>query len=198
MNLRSYWVGVSAAFGVGLGVGAAAYGIFRNHELEIEYRERTASFIRAMELARAQNPLVVEMPSEILETIPQTATGEVGEVPVPQGGIKVKDIEQFTPEAKNPYHEAVDEPAASWTYLEEEDYHDDDGRFKGRIIIMPSDDGKPAFVEDDIEINDWEQKIGPSILRDFYVMVPVDVVPAVLYVRNNLTETDYEVIREIP
>ena len=42
------------------------------------------------------------------------------------------------------------------------------------------------------------QKVGPSILRDFYTMVPPNARPAVLYVRNNLTESDYEVIRDIP
>ena len=189
-----FWVGVTAAFGAGLGIGAGLWSVIREEQLKIEYKESTASFIRAMELARAQSPRVVEdVPEEVLKS-------KDHEVPdyLPTQGIKTTDVQDFKPEPVNPYHVEPEKPEPSWTYLEAEDYHEDDGRYKGQITLLPGDDGKPVFVENDIEINDWEEKIGSSILRDFYALVPPNTVPAVLYVRNNITESDYEVIREIP
>lgn len=189
-----FWVGVTAAFGAGLGIGAGLWSVLREEQLKLEYQQSTQSFIRAMELARAESPRVVEnVPEEVLRTVPDD------EAPiVPTEGIRTTDIQDFKPDSVNPYHIEPEKPEPSWTYLEEEDYHEDDGRYKGQITLLPGDDGKPVFVENDIEIADWEEKIGSSILRDFYALVPPNTVPAVLYVRNNITESDYEVIRELP
>jgi hypothetical protein len=205
--MMHYWVGVGAAFTAGLGIGAGLWAVLREEKLKAEYKEQTAAFMRAMQAARSNVEIHVDTDGyqDILdktrastEELAEKLAGDNRGVVVPEEGIKIGDIEGFTPDSNNPYHEAVDEPAASWTYLEEEDYHDDDGRYKGQITLLPGDDGKPVFVENDIEIADWEQKVGPSILRDFYTMVAPNTHPAVLYVRNNLTESDYEVIREIP
>lgn len=194
-----FWVGVTAAFGAGLGIGAGLWSILREEQLKAEYKESTESFMRAIRAAQTKVEVHVDTKDfkEGVEKAEQ-AVEDLKEKLTPAEAVRVADLDEYTPESKNPYHEAVDEPAASWTYLEEEDYHDDDGRYKGQITLLPGDDGKPVFVENDIEINDWEQKVGPSILRDFYTMVAPNTVPAVLYVRNNLTESDYEVIREIP
>lgn len=191
-----FWVGVSAAFGAGGLIGAGIAIILTEDKFRLKYQESTDSFIRAMELARQKEPHVeIHVDTEqFTEGVAQAkdTLSTVGEA------IKVGDVDDFKPEPQNPYHEAPEKPEPSWTILEEEDYHDDDGRFKGQITILPGDNGKPVFVEDDIEIANWEEKIGPSILRDFYALVPPNTVPAVLYIRNNVTDEDYEVIREQP
>lgn len=80
------------------------------------------------------------------------------------------------------------------SYIEEEDYHDEgDGRFKGRIDIM-MDDHQPIFLMDGTAIDDWDKRLGDSILVDFYKLVPPGVDP-VLYVRNHRTGEDYEVVQ---
>jgi hypothetical protein len=84
------------------------------------------------------------------------------------------------------------------SYIEDEDYLDDgDGRFKGRIdIIMQVDDG-PMFVMEGEPIDDWEKRLGTSILVDFFTLVPPGAEP-ILYVRNHRTDEDYEVVQIIP
>lgn len=80
------------------------------------------------------------------------------------------------------------------SYIEEEDYHDDgDGRFKGRIDIM-MDEHQPIFLMDGQPIDDWDKRLGDSILVDFYKLVPPGIDP-VLYVRNHRTGEDYEVVQ---
>ena len=56
---------------------------------------------------------------------------------------------------------------------------------------------EPSFYIDGQEINDWDEKLGDSILIDFYRLVPPGIAQ-VLYVRNHKTDEDYEVVREIP
>lgn len=109
----------------------------------------------------------------------------------------------------NPYHKAV---AASATphemfvsggindygvsYIEEEEYHDEDeGRFKGQIIMVWND-SDPRFFMDGVLIDDWDKRLGDSIVVDFTRLVPPGA-GEVLYVRNHKTDEDYEVIREI-
>jgi len=188
-----FFVGVSAAFSAGTLIGVALGIILSEEKQKAKYTEATGSFIRAMELARSQEPpKVVEIDDgiELTDILPKRE--------VPATAIKQADVEDFKPKESNPYHEAKSNPAPSWTYLEQEDYEDDDGRFKGQIIIMPNEEGQAVFVENDIEISDWETKIGSNILRDFYALVPPNSNPPVLYVRNNLTDEDYEVIKQVP
>jgi hypothetical protein len=81
------------------------------------------------------------------------------------------------------------------SYIEEEDYLDEDGRFKGKIDII-MDDHNPVFLMDGQPIDDWDKRVGDSILVDFYKLVPPGVDP-VLYVRNHRTDEDYEVVRVV-
>jgi len=190
-----FWVGVTAAFGAGLGIGAGLWSILREEQLKLEYQQSTEAFMNAINLARQKEPQTEVHVHVDTEQFAEAAA----EAKEAVSGIKVSDVQEYKPVDTNPYHLAVEKPQASWTYLEEEDYEDDDGRLKERITIMPGDDGMtPVFVQDDIEIADWEEKIGSNILRDFYSMVPPDVSPAILYVRNNVTNVDFEVIREVP
>lgn len=108
----------------------------------------------------------------------------------------------------NPYHQAVvssedAEPAVvnadadyGVSYIEEDDYHDEDGREKKQIDIM-FDDDQPVFIMDSEQIEDWSMRIGESILVDFFKLCPPGT-PAILYVRNHRTEVDYEVVRVEP
>ena len=199
-----FWVGVISAFGAGLGIGAGLYGVLKEEQLKKEYKESTESFMRAIRLAQKTEVHVHVKEDEdipLQEVVPRNLGNPATDFVARAVGdpIKVTEVENFKPEDENPYHQAVAQPQPSWTYLEQEDYEDDDDRVKRQITIMPGDDGMtPVFVMDDIEIADWEERIGSNILRDFYSLVPPDVVPAVLYVRNNVTQEDYEVIREVP
>lgn len=82
------------------------------------------------------------------------------------------------------------------SYLEEEDYLDEDGRFKGKIDIL-MDGMNPIFVMDGQQIDDWDKRLGDSILVDFYRLVPPGV-DRILYVRNHRTDEDYEVVWVTP
>jgi hypothetical protein len=82
------------------------------------------------------------------------------------------------------------------SYLEEEEYMEEDGRFKGQITIV-MEDTQPSFFMNGNQISDWDQRVGDSILVDFHKLVPPGI-PPVLYVRNHRTDEDYEVLREIP
>lgn len=195
-----FWVGVVSAFGAGLGIGAGLWSVLREEQLKAEYKESTEAFMSAIRLAQKTE---VHVHVQEDEEIPEVPAGTAFKDLPPNAdhvgqAIKVTEVEKFTPEDANPYHVAVAQPQPSWTYLEEEDYQDEDDRAKHQITIMPNHEGQPVFVMNDIEIADWEERIGSNILRDFYSMVPPDVVPAVLYVRNNVTQEDYEVIREVP
>ncbi|HEU5092079.1 MAG TPA: hypothetical protein VFT30_05300 [Nitrospira sp.] len=192
-----FFVGVSAAFGAGTLIGVALGIISTEQKARAKYNESTQSFIRAMELARNNKPAHVEV--HVHDESEKAAMRLLeGDPIVSAEPIKQADVTDFKPESNNPYHESLANPTPSWTYLEEEDYHDEDGRYKGQITIMPNESGNPIFVENDIEITDWETKIGSNILRDFYTLVEPNANPPVLYVRNNLTEEDYEVIKEVP
>lgn len=83
------------------------------------------------------------------------------------------------------------------SYIEEEEYEEDDGRAKEQITIMLQSDMEPVFIMDGDPINDWPARIGDSILVDFYKHVPPGVEP-VLYVRNHRTDEDYEVVMVSP
>lgn len=199
-----FFVGVSAAFGAGTLIGVALGIISTEQKARAKYNESTQSFIRAMELARNNKPANVEVHITGSTEEFGTSLAEARESVEPlrekinATPIKQSDVGDFSPASENPYHETLAKPSPSWTYLEEEDYHDEDGRYKGQITIMPNESGNPIFVENDIEITDWETKIGSNILRDFYTLVEPNANPPVLYVRNNLTEEDYEVIKEVP
>jgi len=110
---------------------------------------------------------------------------------------------------KNKYHqalEAVDTPVEQFvdggvndygvSYINEEDYEDEDGRYKGKIEVFLSD-GDPVFLLNGVTCDDWDERVGDSILVDMFKLCPPGQ-PAVLYVRNQRTDEDYEVTRVEP
>lgn len=82
------------------------------------------------------------------------------------------------------------------SYIEEDEFYEEDGRFKGQITLVLEGNGATFFM-DGLQIHDWDERVGDSILVDFYRLVPPDV-PPVLYIRNHKRDEDYEVTREIP
>lgn len=209
--MMRFWVGVSAAFGAGTLIGIGLGAILTEDKFRKEYKESTASFQRAMELVHKapQSEPPAESEEELVRSDDKKldVTITVDTEKFAEGVEKAKEevhnitglpASEFKPQAENPYHVALEKPAASWTYLEAEDYEEEDGRYKGQITILPDDETQqPIFIENGIQISNWEEKIGGSILRDFYTMVKPGQAP-VLYVRNNVTDEDYEVIREMP
>lgn len=78
------------------------------------------------------------------------------------------------------------------SYIEDVEFHEEDGRYKYHIDIL-MDEHVPIFLMEGMQIEDWDQRLGDSILVDFYRLVPPGVNP-VLYVRNNQSGEDYEVV----
>lgn len=202
-------VGVTSALGLGgiLGfiAGWAALEERTHQKYEAQYAEAQASMQRAYEMA------LNEEPAGLVDVV--IGTDEVTEVEVamPDGtvhGLQVFDPQSpadFTPETVNPYHVAVQAPATpiemfvggqpnaeGISYIEDEEYLEDDGRLKQRIEIL-IDETNPVFFLDGIPIDDWANRVGSSILADMYDRTPPGL-EAVLYARNHRTDEDYEVV----
>lgn len=78
------------------------------------------------------------------------------------------------------------------SYIEDFEFQEEDGRYKYHIDIL-MDEHVPIFMMEGMQIEDWDQRLGDSILVDFYRLVPPGVNP-VLYVRNHQIGEDYEVV----
>lgn len=199
------WTAVAGAFVAGCGVGVAVARTL------MEKDERSTTVYQYIECARehtnAETPAATE---EELEGKPTDHLSKILETPLKE--VELEDVTIPEPEqleTENPYHKAV---AATETpmnlfvdggvndygvsYIEEEDYLDQDGRFKGKIDIM-MDEHNPIFLMDGQPIDDWDRRVGDSILVDFYKLVPPGA-DDVLYVRNHRTDEDYEVVRVSP
>lgn len=222
MNGRAYyWLGVGSAFAAGVISGVAGVRINLERKLRKEFAEREELMQRAYEQAlelgldkELEGPeldlnefkFLGEVPPhelkdiKILEISLDETPNAFGEGILTVGGDIVKDAEETAKESINPYHAAVESggvPDGSISYIDEEDYEDEDGRYKGKIDILINGDQDPIFMMDGSPIGDWEERIGESILRDFYSMVPPGNDP-ILYVRNHRTDEDYEVVRLAP
>lgn len=217
MNARAiYWLGVGSAFAAGVISGVAGVRVSLEKKLRAEYTAREemmqSAYEQALEmgLAEKEQPTRVLTEIELLEISLDETPNAFGEGILTVGGDIVKEGEPEE-EKVNPYHRAVEATATPHevfvdggvndygvSYIEEEDYLDEDGRFKGKIDILISGDGQdPVFLMDGQPIDDWDKRVGDSILVDFYKLVPPGVDP-ILYVRNHRTEEDYEVVRLAP
>lgn len=128
------------------------------------------------------------------------------------GGELTREDEDGAPEYINHYKKALEKTEIQDTpvelfvdggindygvsYIEEDEYFEEDGRFKGQIILV-QDGNSPTFFMDGVQIQDWAERVGDSIAVDFYNLVPPNA-PPILYVRNHKRDEDYEVTREIP
>lgn len=202
-----YSLGVLCGIGAGLIFGFATGVISTEDKFRKEYRESAESYRRAMELAR-----------EVPETV-ETPVAEEQELDLTSDVIRSDEVAEdllehqpkpFKPEIVNPYHKAVaakETPVEMFveggvndygvSYIEEEEYQEEDGNEKVQISLIIAGDNA-IFVENGSQINDWDEKLGDSILVDFYKHVPEGLPEEVLYVRNHKTNTDYEVVRDQP
>lgn len=165
-----------------------AYGTEQSYELEDAIAsmesEPQEDNVRHLESVKVHDISVVEesiFPGGEIQVQPETTNYHkaVKAVETP--------VEQFVSGGVNDY---------GVSYIEEEEYQEDDGRAKEQIVIM-MDEHNPLFLQDGVPIDDWDQKVGDSIIVDFYRLVPPGVEP-VLYVRNHRTDVDYEVVRAEP
>lgn len=221
MNARAYyWAGVGSSFLIGVITGVAGVRVALEQKLRKEYAEREEMMQAAYEQALAMGLQEKEQPTrtlsqiELLEISLDETPNAFGEGILTVGGDIVKeeqeDVEHTQFAHGNPYHTAVEATATSHelfvdggvndygvSYIEEEDYQDEDGRFKGKIDILMDGEHDAIFVMDGEPISDWAERIGDSILVDFFKLVPPGIEP-VLYVRNHRTDEDYEVVRVAP
>lgn len=191
------WTAVAGAFIAGCGVGAAVVRTI------LEKEERGTTVYQYIECSRdhvvAEELIITDHLTEVLSTPIDEVKGDMLLVT-----SAVDETALVSDE--NPYHRAItatETPIEVFvggevnqygvSYIEEEDYLDADGRYKGRIDIM-MDDHNPIFLMDGVQIDDWEQRVGQSILLDFYKLVPPGA-DDILYVRNHRTDEDYEVVR---
>lgn len=191
-----FWVGVTSAFGAGTLIGIGVGMLLVEDKLKKEYAESAASMRRAFEAARIDAETPVDTESELIHLSERLE--EATE-------LRSEPVEGETPlvvndkPAINPYHAAVTslqtEVYASFAVLDEEEYFDDDGRSKEQITMIYSDDS-PIFFMNGQEIDDVMERVGGTIVDDMRNAVR-DGNPT-LYMRNNQTDTDYEVLFEQP
>lgn len=212
-----FWIGVTAAFGAGAIIGAGFGVLMVEDKLKKEYAESTASMRRAMEAARidAETPVSTEgeldTPLFLIKHDEDGVSLEGGAVAAAEryaGGGDEVDLVNGTGKVvgtvidlpvKNPYHRPVSETSpmiyASYAELEEEDYYEEDGRVKEQITMV-FDGGFARFFQNGEEIDDAFDRVGGTIVDDLRKAVG-EGNPTV-WVRNNQTDVDYEVLFEQP
>ena len=111
-------------------------------------------------------------------------------------------VERFLDELEvsTPVERFLDEVASTVneygiSYIEEEEFMEDDGRSKERVDFM-IDTNLPYFFIDGVQVDNWTELLGGSLLADFWTLTPPGD-GAVFYVRNHLNNTDYEVIQVV-
>lgn len=192
---------------------SAAYLALENrfrkvYELKAKDLQQTYEFVKSLNTQKQfeMEDAIASMENE--EAEPEVQKPDLKLVQAPEDGtIMVTPLQQEP--VQNAYHRALaatETPVEKFvdgaindygvSYIEEEEYQDDDGRLKEQILVY-MDEYNPVFTEAGIPIDDWAEKIGDSIIVDFYRLVPPGVDP-VLYVRNHRTGVDYEVIRQEP
>ena len=203
-----FWVGVMSAFGAGTLIGIGLGTLMVEDKLKKEYVEANASFRRALEAARidAETPAIDEKElDEPLFLVKHDDNGfsmdspvEIEKVNLVDGRGKVVTSIEEGPK-KNPYHQAVEATSpqiyASYAELEEEDYYEEDGRAKEQITMI-YDNGVPRFFQSGEEIEDWMERVGGTVVDDMREAVRGG--NPVLWIRNNQTDVDYEVLFEQP
>lgn len=195
--------------GVGLVCGAIGYftGVLvTDGRLRKEYEESARSYRRAMGLTdvKGDSPEATEDALNVkvkIEVEPNPLSGMVNTFDADSAAHK--------PLITNPYHTAVnaiETPISTFvngevnaygiSYIEDEEFLEDDGRAKHSVTIV-MDAHNPTFFMNGELIEDWDVRLGASIVKDFLDRVPPGIDP-VLYVRNHKTEEDYELTPEHP
>lgn len=225
MNIERKYIDLASAFFVGVAAGALTVKVLVEKKLREEFAFQMESVENTYEAAialRDARDFVAETEREREKHV-ELNEGRVtdGQEPIPFVDRQIEDVEApnylgevvVTPPEQEPtqnqYHQALsatETPVEQFvdggvndygvSYIEDEDYLDEDGRFKGKIDIL-IDNGNPIFLMDGVQIDDWEKRVGDSILVDMFRLCPPGTDP-VLYVRNHRTDEDYEVVRAEP
>jgi hypothetical protein len=198
-------------FLIGAGVGAVGGRYAVEGAIRKEYEESSKALIRAMERTRVvvtrETPAATEEELETkVEIGPEgEASASNDEDPPPYINHYAKAVaerrvavESSDPTKETPVEMFVDGGINDYgiSYIEEDEYLEEDGNFKGQITLVLNDNSATFFM-DGVQIQDWDERVGDSILVDFYRLVPPNA-PPVLYVRNHKRDEDYEVTRELP
>lgn len=212
-----FWVGTLSAFGAGLGIGVGLGMLLVEDKVRKEYEESAASYRRAMAMARdidaekpAENEAVLITATNNAD-IPNLQPGPVEIVDrivdiegVNVGGVTLKpvlaeDNPYHTPPNPTPTDTFVEGKPNEWgvSYIEEEEYDEEDGRTKYQVNYYVDDQQQTVFIMGGAPIDDWAERLGESIVVDFYKLIPPGA-PDILYVRNHKTDEDYEVTFGMP
>lgn len=198
------WFGAGVLFGTGLGIGFIFGHEYKRHEMAENYRESAKSLQRVIEREQNRQGRLVEdgfMPvaGSLVERLDQVEEAIAPMITPVQEEHSTNDYHKAVAAMETDFETFVDGGVNDYgmSYIDEEDYLDEgDGRDKLQIVIHISE-FEPIFTMGGVQIDDWDKRVGDSILVDFYKLVPPGVEP-VLYVRNHRTDEDYEVIREAP
>lgn len=196
-----FWVGVGSALGLGGILGfAAAYSVLEER-LYKKYEESLDEMQHVYE-DFMKNSVTVNVFHETPDQVTEYADG----VPLQTNDImtiKDGDIKAgFEPAEKDPYWVAPEIPVIAadvnheLSYIEPEDYEEEDGRAKLQIEVM-MDGPEAIFMMDGEQMYDWDEHVGPQIAQDLINLTPPGQ-QQVLYVRNHKTDCDYEVMRVSP
>lgn len=199
MSPQRVWALVMGVAAVSGGVGFMAGVASSKNKFQKQYEESSASMRRAFEAVRidAETPVATE------EELEESLSAPLFLIRREANGVNLEgDVIVVNEEAKpstNPYHVAVEASSpqiyASYAELDEEDYYDEDGRLKEQLTMVYVD-GTPHFFHNGEEIDDAFERVGGSIVDD--MREAVNTGTTVIWVRNNQTEVDYEVIFEQP
>lgn len=208
--MKAYQVGaVLFAAGGGLLAGVAlSWGeALRQAEKSAseKYDESLESHIRALRQVRAVN-IEPEGPHETEEHLD---LGDTSEDAIKVGGEMV--VETAVDPKSNPYWSPPDYiskakeygsdtnvAALSITFIDEDDFHEEDGREKEQVMIHSGEDGEPLFIAEGVVMEDWKAVLGDNLMVEFYRRFPPGTETRVIYVRNNTRDVDYEVIQDTP
>lgn len=202
-----FWTGVIAAFGAGTLIGIGVGTLLVEDKLKKEYTEANASFRRALEAARidAETPALNE---EELDQPLFLITRDSDGVALEGAAVQAADrynggetiiLDEVRESNTNPYHKPIVETSpqiyASYAELDEEDYYEEDGRAKEQLTMVYVDN-TPRFFSGGEEIEDWMERVGGTVVDDMRTAVGNGT--PVLYIRNNQTDVDYEVLFDQP
>jgi len=196
-----FWVGVSAAFGAGTLIGIGVGTLLVEKKLKEEYAQATAAYWRVVQAVKidAETPALTEEDLINIRPRGEGTTLEGGEIKLPE---QPATLMTAAPQTDNPYHTAVHQTAttgvyASYAELSEEDYQDDDGRVKDQLTMVFSD-GEPIFFHNgaELDIAVAMDMVGSTIVDDMRKTVGEG--NPFLWIRNNQTDVDYEVVFEQP
>lgn len=186
-------------------VGYLSGVVMTEKKVRAEYEESARSYRRVMSQVIAD---VVEAPAESEEELRTEPV--VQRLSTSSGEELLHDpiTAAYSPSTSNPYHATMQEfdkaPVefssepndAGISYIDEDEYLEEDGRFKGSVVMVMSAE-EPTFFMDGTLVANWEHMLGASIVQDFVAMVPRGPNP-ILYVRNHNTDSDYELTPELP